>query len=161
MLDGVIVRTPLDHSRALGRLTGSVVHLKCENLQRAGSFKVRGAYVRMAKLSSEERTRGVVAASAGNHAQGVALAASKLGIQATIFMPRGVALPKLQATKDHGAEVVLYGNNVDEALAEAQRYSEESGSVFIHPFDNADVVAGQGTIGLEIPSSRTQRWTRW
>ncbi|GAA4759639.1 threonine ammonia-lyase [Citricoccus nitrophenolicus] len=150
LLDGVIVRTPLDHSRALGRLTGSVVHLKCENLQRAGSFKVRGAYVRMAKLSSEERTRGVVAASAGNHAQGVALAASKLGIQATIFMPRGVALPKLQATKDHGAEVVLYGNNVDEALAEAQRYSEESGSVFIHPFDNADVVAGQGTIGLEI-----------
>lgn len=150
LLDGVIVRTPLDHSRALGRLTGSVVHLKCENLQRAGSFKVRGAYVRMAKLTQEERSRGVVAASAGNHAQGVALAASKLGIQATIFMPRGVALPKLQATKDHGAEVVLFGNNVDEALAEAQRFAEESNSVFIHPFDNADVVAGQGTIGLEI-----------
>ncbi|NUL48107.1 threonine ammonia-lyase [Cellulosimicrobium funkei] len=150
LLDGVIVRTPLDHSRALGRLTGSVVHLKCENLQRAGSFKVRGAYVRMAKLTPQERSSGVVAASAGNHAQGVALAASKLGIKATIFMPRGVALPKLQATKDHGAEVVLYGNNVDEALAEAQRFAEESGSVFIHPFDNADVVAGQGTIGLEI-----------
>ncbi|MEV4900782.1 threonine ammonia-lyase [Citricoccus sp. NPDC055426] len=150
LLDGVIVRTPLDHSRALGRLTGSVVHLKCENLQRAGSFKVRGAYVRMAKLTQAERSRGVVAASAGNHAQGVALAASKLGIKATIFMPRGVALPKLQATKDHGAEVVLFGNNVDEALAEAQRFAEESGSVFIHPFDNADVVAGQGTIGLEI-----------
>lgn len=150
LLDGVIVRTPLDHSRALGRLTGSVVHLKCENLQRAGSFKVRGAYVRMAKLTQEERSRGVVAASAGNHAQGVALAASKLGIKATIFMPRGVALPKLQATKDHGAEVVLFGNNVDEALAEAQRFAEESGSMFIHPFDNADVVAGQGTIGLEI-----------
>lgn len=150
LLDGVIVRTPLDHSRALGRLTGSVVHLKCENLQRAGSFKVRGAYVRMAKLTQQERSRGVVAASAGNHAQGVALAASKLGIKATIFMPRGVALPKLQATKDHGAEVVLFGNNVDEALAEAQRFAEESGSMFIHPFDNADVVAGQGTIGLEI-----------
>ncbi|MEW1980922.1 threonine ammonia-lyase [Citricoccus sp. NPDC079358] len=150
LLDGVIVPTPLDHSRALGRLTGSVVHLKCENLQRAGSFKVRGAYVRMAKLSENERARGVVAASAGNHAQGVALAASKLGIKATIFMPRGVALPKLQATKDHGAEVKLHGNNVDEALSEAQRYADESGSVFIHPFDNADVVAGQGTIGLEI-----------
>ncbi|REE02322.1 L-threonine ammonia-lyase [Citricoccus muralis] len=150
LLDGVIVPTPLDHSRALGRLTGSVVHLKCENLQRAGSFKVRGAYVRMAKLSEDERARGVVAASAGNHAQGVALAASKLGIKATIFMPRGVALPKLQATKDHGAEVILHGNNVDEALSEAQRYADESGSVFIHPFDNADVVAGQGTIGLEI-----------
>ncbi|MFB9074464.1 threonine ammonia-lyase [Citricoccus parietis] len=150
LLDGVIVPTPLDHSRALGRLTGSVVHLKCENLQRAGSFKVRGAYVRMAKLSEDERARGVVAASAGNHAQGVALAASKLGIKATIFMPRGVALPKLQATKDHGAEVMLHGNNVDEALSEAQRYADESGSVFIHPFDNADVVAGQGTIGLEI-----------
>lgn len=150
LLDGVIVPTPLDHSRALGRLTGSVVHLKCENLQRAGSFKVRGAYVRMAKLSADERARGVVAASAGNHAQGVALAASKLGIKATIFMPRGVALPKLQATKDHGAEVMLHGNNVDEALSEAQRYADESGSVFIHPFDNADVVAGQGTIGLEI-----------
>ncbi|GAA1116499.1 threonine ammonia-lyase [Citricoccus alkalitolerans] len=150
LLDGVIVPTPLDHSRALGRLTGSVVHLKCENLQRAGSFKVRGAYVRMAKLSEDQRARGVVAASAGNHAQGVALAASKLGIKATIFMPRGVALPKLQATKDHGAEVMLHGNNVDEALSEAQRYADESGSVFIHPFDNADVVAGQGTIGLEI-----------
>jgi threonine dehydratase len=150
MLRDVIVPTPLDHSRALGRVTGSTVHLKCENLQRAGSFKVRGAYVRMAKLTDEERARGVVAASAGNHAQGVALAASKLGIKARIFMPLGVALPKLQATRDHGAEVVLYGNNVDEALAEAQRYAEESGSVFIHPFDNADVVAGQGTIGLEI-----------
>jgi threonine dehydratase len=150
LLEGVIVATPLDHSRALGRLTGSVVHLKCENLQRAGSFKVRGAYVRMAKLTAEQKARGVVAASAGNHAQGVALAASKLGIKATIFMPRGVALPKLQATKDHGAEIVLHGNNVDEALSEAQRYAEENGSVFIHPFDNADVVAGQGTIGLEI-----------
>lgn len=150
LLRGVIVPTPMDHSRALGRTTGSTVHLKCENLQRAGSFKVRGAYVRMAKLTDEEKARGVVAASAGNHAQGVALAASKLGIQARIYMPLGVALPKLQATRDHGAEVVLHGNNVDEALAEAQRYAEDTGSVFIHPFDNADVVAGQGTIGLEI-----------
>ena len=150
LLDGVIVPTPLDHSRALGRMTGSTVHLKCENLQRAGSFKVRGAYVRMAHLTEEERARGVVAASAGNHAQGVALAAAKLGVKARIYMPLGVALPKLQATRDHGAEVVLLGNNVDEALAAAQRYAEESGAVVIHPFDHEDIVAGQGTIGLEI-----------
>lgn len=150
LLAGVIVPTPLDHSRALGRITGSTVHLKCENLQRAGSFKVRGAYVRMARLSPEERARGVVAASAGNHAQGVALAAAKLGVKARIYMPLGVALPKLQATRDHGAEVVLLGNNVDEALAAAQRFSEESGAVVIHPFDHEDIVAGQGTIGLEI-----------
>ncbi|GAA1807763.1 threonine ammonia-lyase [Nesterenkonia flava] len=150
LLDGVIVRTPMEHSRALGRHIGATVHFKAENLQRAGSFKVRGAYVRMARLSEEEKARGVVAASAGNHAQGVALAAKKLGIRATIYMPRGVALPKLAATRDHGAEVVLHGSNVDEALAEAQRQAAESGAVFIHPFNNTDVVAGQGTIGLEI-----------
>ncbi|WP_342022373.1 threonine ammonia-lyase [Arthrobacter citreus] len=150
LLDGVIAHTPIEQSRALGRLTGSNVYLKCENLQRAGSFKVRGAYVRMAKLSPSERDRGVVAASAGNHAQGVAVAAARLGIKARIFMPLGVALPKLAATQGHGAEVVLHGHNVDEALAEAQRYSDETGAVFVHPFDNVDVVAGQGTIGLEL-----------
>jgi threonine dehydratase len=150
LLEGVIVDTPMEHSRALGRMLGATVHLKAENLQRAGSFKVRGAYVRMARLTDEEKSRGVVAASAGNHAQGVALAAKKLGVEATIFMPRGVALPKLAATRDHGAEVVLHGSNVDEALAEAQRFSDESGAVFIHPFNHTDVVAGQGTIGLEI-----------
>ena len=150
LLDGVIVKTPMDHSRALGRMTDATVHLKAENLQRAGSFKVRGAYVRMARLSPEERARGVVAASAGNHAQGVALAAKKLGIRATIFMPHGVALPKLAATRDHGAEVVLHGSSVDESLAEAQRHAAETGAVFIHPFNSTDVVAGQGTIGLEI-----------
>ena len=150
LLDGVIAHTPIEQSRALGRLTGSNVYLKCENLQRAGSFKVRGAYVRMAKLSPTERDRGVVAASAGNHAQGVAVAAARLGIKARIFMPLGVALPKLAATQGHGAEVVLHGHNVDEALAEAQRYSDETGAVFVHPFDNVDVVAGQGTIGLEL-----------
>ena len=150
LLDGVIALTPIEQSRALGRITGSNVYLKCENLQRAGSFKVRGAYVRMAKLSPSERDRGVVAASAGNHAQGVAVAAARLGIKARIFMPLGVALPKLSATQGHGAEVVLHGHNVDEALAEAQRYSDETGAVFVHPFDNVDVVAGQGTIGLEL-----------
>ncbi|GLB65647.1 threonine ammonia-lyase [Arthrobacter mangrovi] len=150
LLDGVIETTPIEQSRALGRMTGSDVYFKCENLQRAGSFKVRGAYVRMAKLSEEEKARGVVAASAGNHAQGVAVAAARLGIKARIYMPLGVALPKLAATRGHGAEVVLHGHNVDEALAEAQRFAEQSGAVFVHPFDNADIIAGQGTIGLEI-----------
>ena len=150
LLDGVIATTPIEQSRALGRITGSDVYLKCENLQRAGSFKVRGAYVRMAKLSDEEKARGVVAASAGNHAQGVAVAAARLGIKARIFMPLGVALPKLAATQGHGAEVVLHGHNVDEALSEAQRYADETGAVFVHPFDNVDIVAGQGTIGLEL-----------
>jgi threonine dehydratase len=104
----------------------------------------------MAKLSPEEKKRGVVAASAGNHAQGVAVAAKSLGIKARIYMPLGVALPKLAATRSHGAEVVLHGHNVDEALAEAKRYADETGAVFVHPFDDVDVVAGQGTVGLEI-----------
>lgn len=149
-LKDVIRETSMDHSRALGRIAGSTVHFKCENLQRAGSFKVRGAYVRMASLSDEQKAKGVVAASAGNHAQGVALAASKLGIKARIYMPLGAALPKVQATRDHGATVVLAGNNVDEALELASRYAEETGATFIHPFDNPKIVAGQGTVGLEI-----------
>ncbi|QEP06437.1 MULTISPECIES: threonine ammonia-lyase [Glutamicibacter] len=150
VLKPVIARTPVEHSRVLSQHVGAEVFLKCENMQRAGSFKVRGAYVRMSKLSDEEKARGVVAASAGNHAQGVAQAASHLGIKARIYMPLGVALPKLTATRDHGAEVVLFGNNVDEALAEAQRFADESGAVFVHPFDHPDIIAGQGTIGLEL-----------
>lgn len=150
LLDGVIERTPVAHSRALSEQIDSEVFLKCENLQRSGSFKVRGAYVRMAKLTEAEKAVGVVAASAGNHAQGVALAASRLGIAARIYMPQGAALPKVAATRSHGAEVVLHGVNVDEALAEAKRYAEETGAVFVHPFDNEDIIAGQGTLGLEI-----------
>ncbi|MDR2255358.1 MAG: threonine ammonia-lyase [Arthrobacter sp.] len=150
LLDGVVERTGLHHSRALEQLVGAPVWLKAENLQRAGSFKVRGAYVRMAKLSPEERARGVVAASAGNHAQGVAQAAKRLGIKARIYMPLGVALPKLAATRDHGAEVILHGDNVDQALAAAEEYAKSSGAVFVHPFDHGDIIAGQGTIGLEI-----------
>ncbi|MEG2577463.1 MAG: pyridoxal-phosphate dependent enzyme, partial [Glutamicibacter sp.] len=136
VLKPVIARTPVEHSRVLSQHVGAEVFLKCENMQRAGSFKVRGAYVRMSKLSDDEKARGVVAASAGNHAQGVAQAASHLGIKARIYMPRGVALPKLTATRDHGAEVVLFGDTVDEALAEAQRFADESGAVFVHPFDH-------------------------
>ncbi|MEU9888131.1 threonine ammonia-lyase [Sphaerisporangium sp. NPDC051011] len=150
LLDGVIVQTPLLHSRLLSEMAGGPVYLKCENLQRAGSFKVRGAYVRIARLSEEERSRGVVAASAGNHAQGVALASGLLGCKAMVFMPHGAPLPKVEATRAYGADVIFAGSTVDEALAAARQHAEETGAIFIHPFDHPDVVAGQGTVGLEI-----------
>lgn len=149
-LSGVARTTALEGSRHLSALLGSPVHLKCENLQRTGSFKLRGAYVRIAAMPPAERERGVVAASAGNHAQGVALAASLLGVRATVFMPVGAPLPKIAATRDYGATVRLGGQVVDETLAAAQAYAEETGAVLIHPFDHPDVVAGQGTVGLEI-----------
>lgn len=142
--------TPMESSSFLSAALGAPVYLKCENLQRTGSYKIRGAYNRLSQLDDAEKLRGVVAASAGNHAQGVALAARELGIPATIFMPVGVALPKLQATRDYGAEVVLSGHSVEEALIAAKAYSEQSGAVFIPPYDHADVIAGQGTLGLEI-----------
>src|SRR5689334_12393399 len=150
LLRGVAITTPMEESRWLSSLVGGPVLLKCENLQRTGSFKIRGAYVRMSRLSAEERARGVVAASAGNHAQGVALAAKILGIKATVFMPEGAPIPKLNATRGYGAEVIFHGAILDEALAEAIRYAEESGAVLIHPFDHADIVTGQATCGLEI-----------
>ncbi|WP_225837214.1 threonine ammonia-lyase [Streptomyces sp. NK08204] len=150
MLSGVARVTAMEGSRYLSQLVGAPVHLKCENLQRTGSFKLRGAYVRIAGLLPEERAAGVVAASAGNHAQGVALASSLLGVHATVFMPKGAPLPKISATRDYGAEVRLYGQVVDETLAAAQEYAFETGAVFIHPFDHPDVIAGQGTVGLEI-----------
>jgi threonine dehydratase len=146
----IVSVTPMETSRFLSEILGSPVHLKCENLQRTGSYKIRGAYNRLSRLSAEEKSRGVVAASAGNHAQGVALAARELGIAATIFMPVGVALPKLQATRNYGAEVVLRGDAVDRALKGAAEFAESTGAVFIPPFDHEDVVAGQGTLGLEI-----------
>ncbi|MDH6134948.1 threonine dehydratase [Kitasatospora sp. MAA4] len=150
MLAGVARVTPMESSRHLSALVGSPVHLKCENLQRTGSFKLRGAYVRIAGLSPVQRAGGVVAASAGNHAQGVALAASLLGVHSTVFMPRTAPLPKVAATRDYGAEVRLHGTTVDEALDAAQRYAETSGAVFIHPFDHQDIITGQATVGLEI-----------
>jgi threonine dehydratase len=150
LLRGVAVSTPLLHSRYLSDLAGGPVYLKCENVQRTGSFKIRGAYVRIARLTEAERARGVVAASAGNHAQGVAFAASLLGCKATVFMPQGAPLPKVAATRAYGADVLFPGPTVDECLVAAQAYAEEQGGVFIHPFDHPDVVAGQGTIGLEI-----------
>ena len=149
-LSGVARVTALEGSRHLSELIGSPVHLKCENLQRTGSFKVRGAYVRIAAMPPGERARGVVAASAGNHAQGVALAASLLGVRSTVFMPVGAALPKVAATRDYGARVRLHGQVVDETLRAAREFSRETGAVLIHPFDHPDIVAGQGTVGLEI-----------
>lgn len=143
--------TPLESSRYLQEVLGVPrVFMKCENLQRTGAYKVRGAYNKLSKLSAEERARGVVAASAGNHAQGVAFAARKLGIKATIFMPLGVALPKLQATRNYGADVKLEGPDVETSLAAAQRFAEETGALFIPPFDNEDIIVGQGTISLEV-----------
>ena len=148
---GELVRpTPLEFSRVLSDKVGAEVFLKCENLQRAGSFKIRGAYTRIARLSEAEQARGVVAASAGNHAQGVALAATSLGIKSRVYMPVGAAMPKLIATRAYGAEVEQVGATLDESLVAARAYAEETGAVLIHPFDHPDIVAGQGTCGLEI-----------
>ncbi|WP_427869647.1 threonine ammonia-lyase [Leucobacter luti] len=144
-------RTPLESSRFLAEILGAPrVYLKCENLQRTGAYKLRGAYNRLTQLSDEEKARGVVAASAGNHAQGVAFAARELGIKATIFMPLGVALPKLQATKNYGADVQLVGASFDETNRAAQDFVRETGAVFIPPFDDAGVIEGQGTVALEM-----------
>lgn len=150
LLDGVATRTPVEPSRALSQVAGADVYLKCENLQRAGSFKIRGAYVRMAHLSDAEKACGVVAASAGNHAQGVALAAQLLGIDAVVYMPVDAALPKIAATQEYGAQVRMHGHSVDDALVAARAEAERTGAVLIHPFDHADIVAGQGTLALEI-----------
>jgi threonine dehydratase len=146
----VAIETPVLHSHYLSELVGQEVWLKCENLQRAGAYKVRGAFNRMSKLTTEEKKKGVIAASAGNHAQGVALAAKKLGIKATVYMPFGASLPKVAATRSYGAKVVLFGATFGEALKAAQEQAKESGEIFIPPFDHIDVVLGQGTVGIEI-----------
>jgi threonine dehydratase len=150
LLQGIAIQTPMEGARWLSTLAGGPVYLKCENLQRTGSFKIRGAYLRMSRLSADERRAGVVAASAGNHAQGVALAAQMLGISATVFMPAGGSIPKLNATLGYGAEVRFCGTSIDEALVAARAFSDETGAVLIHPFDHVDIVTGQGTCGLEI-----------
>lgn len=150
VLAGVAQETPMETSRYLEEVLGVPVYLKCENLQRTGAYKIRGAYYCISKLSDEEKARGVVAASAGNHAQGVAFAARELGIKATIFTPLGVALPKLQATRAYGADVVLGGDNMLEPFQKAKEFAEATGAVRIPPFDHPDIIAGQGTVGLEI-----------
>ncbi|MBF6174371.1 threonine ammonia-lyase [Nocardia blacklockiae] len=146
----VIRRTPLVASRVLSERTGHEVRLKCENLQRTGSFKPRGAYHRIAGLPADVRRRGVVAASAGNHAQGVAWAATTLGIDSTVFMPVGASLPKLAATRAYGATVHQHGDTIDRCLSAAKDFAEQTGATLIHPFDHPDIVAGQATVALEI-----------
>jgi threonine dehydratase len=149
-ISGIAIQTPMLKSHWLSEQTGGNVWFKCENLQRTGAYKLRGAYNLMSQLSESEKARGVVAASAGNHAQGVAMAARELGIKATIFMPVGASLPKYQATVDYGANVVLTGAIFDETLKAAKAFTDSSGAVFIPPFDHIDIIRGQGTVALEI-----------
>lgn len=148
MLKGVVRETPL--VRATGILTGCDVYLKPENLQNTGSFKLRGSGFKIAMLSDEEKARGVIACSAGNHAQGVALAASKYGIKSLICLPDSAPISKVEATKGYGAEVCLVEGCYDDAYAKALELRDEFGYTFVHPFDDENVIAGQGTIGLEI-----------
>ncbi|MEY4961508.1 MAG: hypothetical protein RLZZ249_205 [Actinomycetota bacterium] len=147
---GIALKTPMLPSHWLSEQTGGDVWFKCENLQRTGAYKIRGAYNMISGLTEEEKKRGVVAASAGNHAQGVALAAKQLGIKATIFMPVGASLPKYQATLGYGAEVVLTGAIFDETLAAAKEFTAKTGAVFVPPFDHPEIIKGQGTVALEI-----------
>ncbi|MFY8049888.1 MAG: threonine ammonia-lyase [Aquiluna sp.] len=146
----VVSKTPLIESHWLSAFTGQNVFFKCENLQRTGAYKVRGAYNLISQLTPEEKKRGVVAASAGNHAQGVALAAQLLGITATIFMPVGASLPKYQATVGYGANVVLEGAIFDETNSAAKAFAQKTGAVYVPPFDHLDIIRGQGTVALEI-----------
>jgi threonine dehydratase len=145
-----VYMTPCARSEMLSKLTGQQVYLKLENLQMTGSFKERGALNRLSLLTPEEAGRGVVAASAGNHAQGVAYHATKRGVRSVIVMPLATPLVKVTATREFGAEVILHGANYDEACAEATRLCQTEGMVFLHPFDDAAVMAGQGTVGLEM-----------
>ncbi len=144
-----IFETPVVYSDAISDATGMQVWLKLENLQKTGSFKIRGAYYKLSLLKQSQKDKGVVAASAGNHGQGVALAASLLGIRSTIVMPEGASLSKQMATRNYGGEVILFGKNTDEALHYAKGLKED-GRCFIHPFDDEEIIAGQGTIGMEI-----------
>lgn len=150
VINPLIHHTPLLSSRTLGEISGANVYLKAENLQRSGSYKVRGATYKLSRLTSEERERGVIAASAGNHAQGVAIAAAALGVACTIVMPATAPLAKISATEGFGAKVVLHGPGFAEAYAHARELEAETGATFIHPFDDPDIIAGQGTVGLEI-----------
>lgn len=147
---GVAIRTPLREVHSLDAVSGRHLLLKMENIQRTGSFKIRGAYNKISRLDREELARGVVAASAGNHAQGVALAASVVGARATIVMPQAAALPKVMATRGYGADVVLHGDTYDASYAHAREIERDRGLVYVHAFNDRHIVAGQGTVGLEI-----------
>ena len=146
----VTLETKLQYSEYFSHLTGNKVYLKPENMQKTGAYKIRGAYYKISTLSEEERAKGLITASAGNHAQGVAYAAKAYGVKATIVMPTATPLMKVNRTKSYGAEVVLYGDVYDDACAYAYKLAEENGYTFIHPFDDLDVATGQGTIAMEI-----------
>ena len=150
ILEPIVHKTRLDHSSTFSRITGGEIYMKLENLQKTGSFKVRGAAYAMSQLSEKEKKAGVIAASAGNHAQGVAYAATRMGIKSTIVMPIFSPIAKIHATRSYGADVVLHGAAFDDALAQARETAEKTGATFLHPFNDEDVIAGQGTIGLEI-----------
>lgn len=149
-ISSVVRKTPLFYSSTFSRETGYEVYLKCENKQKTGAFKLRGAYNKIVSLSEEEKQNGVIASSAGNHAQGVAYAATAFGIKSTIVMPKTAPQAKVQATKGYGAEVVQFGEVYDECYSKALEIQKESGATFVHPFNDIDVMAGQGTIALEI-----------
>src|SRR5437879_7671046 len=152
LLKPCLHHTPLAPSRTLHEITGADIYLKAENQQRSGSFKVRGASFKVSRLSDKERKRGVIAASAGNHAQGVAIAAAQAGIPCTIVMPEGAPLAKVMATQGYGAQVVLHGMTYDDAYRHCLELQKQSGAAFVHAFDDPDVIAGQGTLGLEMLS---------
>lgn len=149
-----VERTPLVHSRSLSLRAGVSVYLKLENLQTTGSFKVRGAFNRLARLTAAERRRGVITASAGNHAQGVALAAKRLGISSTIVMPEVASIAKQEATRSYGAQLIIDGKDFGEAMSRARAMERSEGKILIHPFDDNAIIAGQGTVGLEILEER-------
>ncbi len=150
LLQDIAHNTRLDRSSTFSRMTGGDIHLKLENLQKTGSFKVRGAAYAISQLADSEKKQGVIAASAGNHAQGVAYSATKLGIKSTIVMPVFSSIAKIQATKGYGADVILHGESFDDALQFALEEAERSGATFIHPFNDENIIVGQGTVGLEI-----------
>ncbi len=155
-LTGQIENTPCLHSRTLSQITGADVYLKFENLQFTASFKERGAFNRMSRLTADERARGVIAVSAGNHAQGVAYHAQRMGVPAVIVMPRFTPMVKVERTRGFGAEIVLVGESFDDTRAEAARIAAERGLTMVHPYDDADVIAGQGTIALEMLAAQPQ-----
>ena len=151
-LQSILHHTELDRSATFSKMTGGKIYLKCENRQKTGSFKIRGASNKLAAMADRGELTPVVASSAGNHAQGVAHAASKIGVQATIVMPKAAPIAKVQATEGYGAKVVLHGDCYDDAYAKAMEICREEGATFLHPYNDPDVIAGLGTLGLEILS---------
>ncbi len=149
-LRNAVYKTSLVHNTTFSEMAKSSVYLKMENLQKTGSFKLRGAFNKISRLPEKDRKNGVIASSAGNHAQGVAMAATSYGIKSTIVMPKHAPLSKIAATKSYGAEVILYGDVYDEAYEKAKEIQKQTGAVFVHPFNDPEVIAGQGTIGIEI-----------